>query len=69
MEFGQRMENLESQNLSNIQTAANNNENIFLQDISLNTISDLNEFNQKLTEDQIFCNNVVPNKQYIYMAL
>lgn len=49
--------------------AANNNEN--LKDISglpLNTISDLNEFNQKLSEDEIFCNNVV-SKQYIYMAI
>lgn len=50
MELGQRMENLETQNISNMQTAAaNNNEN--LKDISglpLNTISDLNEFNQKI---------------------
>jgi len=62
------MENLETKNLSNIlQTSRNNNENTYLQDIPglpLNTISDLNAFNQKLSEDEIFCNNVV-SKQYI----
>jgi len=72
MELGQRMENLETQNLSNILQTANNNENTYLQHIPglpLNTISDLNAFNQKLSGDKIFCNNVVPkyNLSHLYM--
>lgn len=68
------MENMETKNLSNIlQTSGNSNENTSLQDIPglpLNTLSDLDAFNQKLSEDEIFCNNVV-SKQYIstYMAI
>ncbi|CAI6361379.1 unnamed protein product [Macrosiphum euphorbiae] len=71
MELGQRMENLETQNLSNMQTAANNNENTYYsQDISglpLNTISDLNEyeFNQKLSDDETFRNNLINQLTYI----
>ncbi|CAI6375678.1 unnamed protein product [Macrosiphum euphorbiae] len=52
-----------------MQTAANNNENTYYsQDISglpLNTISDLNEFNQKLSEDETFRNNLINQLTYI----
>lgn len=72
MELSQRMDNLESQNLSNIILHTNNNENnTYLKNdipgLPMNTISDLNAFNQKLSEDEIFCNNVV-SKQYTYIV-
>lgn len=59
------MENLETQNLSNTILQTNNNENntylkSFIPDLPImNAILDLNAFNQKLSEDEIFCNNVV----------
>ncbi|XP_050066309.1 uncharacterized protein LOC114120255 [Aphis gossypii] len=70
MELSQRMDNLESQNLSNIILHTNNNENnTYLKNdipgLPMNTISDLNAFNQKLSEDEIFCNNVINQLTYI----
>jgi len=75
MELSQRMENVETQNLSNIILQNNNNENnTYLKRLytwlysDMNTISDLNAFNQKYSEDELFCNNVVKLFR-IYMLL
>ncbi|XP_060837790.1 uncharacterized protein LOC132919890, partial [Rhopalosiphum padi] len=72
MELSQRMENVETQNLSNIILQNNNNENnTYLKRLytwlysDMNTISDLNAFNQKYSEDELFCNNVINRLTYI----